>query len=315
MRRCYILILNYKRWEEALECVRSVFTSSYPDFKVILTDNHSGNRSLENIVQDLKDQPVRIPASAGTLKPLLLHHLEFSSTPPATLPELTLVQSDANAGFAAGNNIAIRVVQKEDAWVWLLNPDMTVDRDTLTQMIRCAQTADNAIVGAVHRSFYDHEKVIMYGGARVNYWTGNNSLTKKPKDIPRTGFISGGSLLTGASTYRAIGLLPEEYFLYWEETDWCYRAKEKGFPIVVCLDATCYDKRSTSIGTGFLADYLYTRNGLLFLKRYKKGYLPLAFLMISVRIAKKLVLGQGGRAKGVLRGAMDFLTGRRYEKK
>ncbi len=315
MKPCYILVVNYKRWEEALECIRSVFASVYPNFKVILTDNHSGNQSLERIMQHLQDDLIQKPGSTGPLKPLLLHHLAFSSTPPAELPDLTLVQNDANAGFAAGNNIAIRAVQKEDAWIWLLNPDMTVDSQTLTQMIGCAQTADNAVVGAVHRSFYDHEKVIMYGGARVNYWMGNNSLIKHVKDIPKTGFISGGSLLTDASTYRAIGTLPEHYFLYWEETDWCYQAKERGFPIIVCLQATCYDKRSTTIGTGFLADYLYTRNGLLFLRKYKKGYLPLAFLMATFRIAKKLVLGQGGRAKGVLLGVTDFLTGRRYENK
>jgi len=315
MKPCYILVVNYKRWEEALECIRSVFASTYPNFKVILTDNRSDNQSLEMIRQDLEDKPVELPVSRGQLKTILVRHQAFASLAVSQLPDLTLVQNDANPGFAAGNNIALRAVMGEDAYIWLLNPDMTVAEDTLTEMIRCAQSGSNTIVGAVHRSFYDHEKVILYGGARVNYWIGNNSFISKPEDIGRTGYISGGSLLTDASSFRTVGLLPEEYFLYWEETDWCYQAREKGFPIVVCERATCYDKRSTTIGNGFWADYFYTRNGLLFLKKFKRAYLPSALLMTFFRVAKKLALGQGGRAKGVMLGAIDFLTGRRYEKK
>lgn len=315
MKPCYILVVNYKRWEEALECIRSVFTSTYPAFKIILTDNHSGNQSLEMIRQDLLDKPIQLPASRGPLSTILIHHLAFAALPPSQLPDLTLVQNDANAGFAAGNNIALRAVMGEDAYIWLLNPDMTVAADTLSEMVLCAQTSNNAIVGAVHRSFYDHGKVILYGGSRVNYWIGNNSFITKAEDIGRTGYISGGSLLTDASSFRTVGLLPEDYFLYWEETDWCYQARQKGFSIVVCKQATCYDKRSTTIGNGFWADYFYTRNGLLFLKKFKSAYLPSAFLMTFLRVAKKLALGQGGRARGVMLGAIDFLTGRRYEKK
>jgi len=313
MKRCYILILNYKKWQEALECTRSVLASSYPDLRIIIIDNNSGNRSLEQLKQELQDRAVQnVPGEADIL---LVDHRAFATRAPARLPLITLVQNDVNAGFAAGNNVALRAVMQEDAYVWLLNPDMTVKEDTLAQMVGCARATTNAIVGAVHRSFYDVEKVILYGGARVNYWSGNNALIKKPEDIGRAGFISGGSLLTDAATYRAVGLLPEDYFLYWEETDWCYRARKSGFSIVVCPEATCYDKRSTTIGSGFLADYFYTRNGLLFLKKFKSGFLPSALSMVVVRIAKKLVMGQGRRAKGVLLGAIDFLTGRRYEKK
>jgi GT2 family glycosyltransferase len=315
VKPCYILVVNYKRWEEALECIRSVFVSDYPDFKVILTDNCSDNGSLEKIRQDLQDRPVEVSGISRPLNTLLVPRQEFAALPPSKLPDLTLVQNDSNAGFAAGNNIALRVVMEEDAFIWLLNPDMTVAPDTLAAMIRCAQSGEHTVVGSVHRSFYDHEKVILYGGARVNYWLGNTSFIKKPEDIGRTGYISGGSLLADASTFRAVGILPEDYFLYWEETDWCYQARGKGFPIVVCPEATTYDKRSTTIGNGFWADYFYTRNGLLFLKKFKRAYVPSAFLMTFVRVAKKLALGQGGRAKGVMLGAIDFLTGRRYEKK
>ena len=84
-------------------------------------------------------------------------------------------------------------------------------------------------------------------------------------------YISGGSLFTHINSFNDLGLLPEEYFLYWEETDWCYRAKKKGYELRLCEKAVCYDKVSSSIGKSFLADYYYTRNGLFFLSKFKKS--------------------------------------------
>ena len=310
MKLCYVIILNYKRWDETVESVRSVFASSYPAVKVVVVDNASGNASLEQIRQALAsadDKDLRQPA--------LMDHTAFSAMRPADLGRLTLVQNHRNAGFAGGNNIAIRTLCQEDAWLCLLNPDMTLERDALLHLIRCAERKENSIVGTVHRSYQNPEKLVMYGGARVNYWSGNSSLILREKDIRRIQFISGGCLLTDAASYRTIGPLPEDYFLYWEETDWCYKATANGYSIIVCRDAISYDKRSTAIGNGFIADYFYVRNGLLFLRKYKTAYLPTAFALIFVRIAKKLLLGQTARARGSSRGIIDFLTGRRYENK
>jgi GT2 family glycosyltransferase len=315
MKVCYIVILNYKRWDETLGCIRSVFTSTYPAFRVIVIDNDSGNGSLERLAEDLGRRPIRFGRADSPVVPAVMDAAAFSTADLGKLPEITLVQNLRNAGFAGGNNVALRRLLFEDAYIWLLNPDMTVVGNTLSEMIRMAELGPDAVIGSVHYSFTQPERIIQLGGARVNYWSGNASFIRKAKDTGRLGYISGGSLLADAAVYRAVGVLPEDYFLYWEETDWCYRARQKGFRMVVCQEAITYDKRSTTIGSGFLADYFYTRNGLLFLKKYKRQFLPTAFLMAFFRIAKKLVLGQGARARGVAQGTLDFLTGRRYENK
>jgi GT2 family glycosyltransferase len=237
----------------------------------------------------------------------------FSAADPLTLPDLVFIQNDRNTGFAGGNNVALSCLVQAEAYILLLNPDMTVDPNALDEMVRLAGREPDAVIGSVHRSFNDPGMTIQYGGARVNYWSGNTSFIKTPEQVDRIDYISGGCLLADAAVYRAVGILPEDYFLYWEETDWCYRAQEKGFSMRVCTEAITFDKRSTTIGNGFLAEYFYTRNGLLFLKKYKRRYLFTAFMLVIARVAKKLVLGQPARAGGMVRGVVDFVTGRKYE--
>ena len=89
-------------------------------------------------------------------------------------------------------------------------------------------------------------------------------------NLSRLDFISGGCLFTHAINFKRNGLLPEKYFLYWEETDWCYHARKKGCLLNVCTAAVCYDKISTIIGKGYLANYYYTINGLRFTSAIRK---------------------------------------------
>jgi GT2 family glycosyltransferase len=113
--------------------------------------------------------------------------------------------------------------------------------------------------------------------------------------------------LTKASNFRELGVLPEEYFLYWEETDWCFRARQAGYELAVCTTAICYDKGGTTIGRGALADFFYTRNGLLFVSKYKKGKLAGALLFAGLRLTRRILSGQWSRAKGMSKGIAAFL--------
>lgn len=310
MKKCYIVILNYKRWEDAVECVASVFRSRYAPFTVIVIDNHSGNHSLDNIISALYASPA-IPGASGRPACVLLDKSALSRTALTTAEGLVLVQNDRNAGFAGGNNIVLSLLKEEDAYIWLLNPDMTVQENTLGALMHVA--GRRAIAGAVLKSSADREKVLMYGGGKVNYWSGTISFIEKTSQLPALEYISGGSMLVHASAFNDVGLLPEDYFLYWEESDWCYAALKKGYTLQVSLDAVCYDKVSTTIGRGFLSDYFYTRNGLLFIKKYKPWGLPTALSLVIFRVIKKLLAGEAARAKGVIKGTADFLTNRRYE--
>lgn len=315
MKKCYIIVLNYKKWEDSVACLRSVFSSTYTNFTLIIADNNSNNQSIENIIAELSSSPVKKAGSDEIIKFIHLKGIFQLETQPIEFPELVFIQNSHNFGFGAGNNIVLRLLLKEDAYIWLLNPDMIINEFTLEQLIHSSQKNSKAIIGAVTRSFDKPETILFYGGGKINFLSATVSPARRIHQIQNLDYISGGSMFIQTSHLEAVGLLSEDYFLYWEETDWCYNAVKKGFPIEVCLQAVCYDKISTTIGKGFLGDYFYTRNGLLFLAKYKGWYLITALFSVFVRVAIRIFSGKLKRAKGMTKGIIDFLTGARYENK
>lgn len=307
MQNCYVIIVNYKRWEDTVECLRCLFASSYPYIKALVVDNCSGNQSLENILHSFKDQPLFRSTDNAKIMPVLKNDTTLAMLNFSQLPDLLLVQHQRNAGFAAGNNLVLQYIQQLDGYVFLLNPDMTVHSLAIAALVAKLATAEKTVLGLVTKDDAHKEKILFYGGGTINYLTATVRMLRCWKPGNKIDYISGGALFTTTSTVREVGLLPEDYFLYWEETDWCRQAVQKEVSLEVCTDAICYDKVSTVIGRGFLSDYYYTRNGLLFLKKYAWWGIPTAILVTFVRITKRMLMGEWSRARGMFKGIVDFL--------
>ena len=302
----YIVVVNYREWQDVKECLESIFQSHYTDYKVFVVDNDSGNNSLEQLMKwldssDLKtDRPIHKKYYTGAE---FLNEIQIQD-----LPELVLVQHSENRGFAAGNNIVLRHLVNQDAYVWLLNPDMVVEKNTMSELVRFAKDQPRrSVIGAVVKYYSNPDRIHFFGGARINFNTATIVPVVKPEDVHTLDYIGGGSLFVHAGHFNELGLLPENYFLYWEETDWCYHAKQKGFAMIVCPTAICYDKISTSIGKSYLADYYYTLNGLTFISKYKKNRLPVVLSASFLRFMKRVVTGQWSRSKGVINGIVNFI--------
>ena len=313
MKKCYIIVLNYKNWDDTLGCLRSVFESTYPEFTLVVIDNNSQNDSIGHIISDISAKPVIKASSGQAIRFLHIQHNELDETRPSDYPDLVLVQNHRNAGFGGGNNIILRKLAGENSYIWLLNPDMTIETNTLEHFVKAASRTPKSILGSVTKSFDQPERVLFYGGGKIHFFAGTVSLSKTKEQVKDIDYISGGSMFFHGTYLETLGLLPEWYFLYWEETDWCYRAGKQGYLLDVCFEAVCYDKISTTIGRGFLSDYFYTRNALLFLQKYKPWYVVTAIFAVFARIFMRIVRGEKKRAHGMIKGVTDFLTGRRYE--
>ena len=305
MNRVFVVIVNYQNWQDTLECLQSLFHSSYSNYKVFVVDNASANHSLEHLIAEMDV----FSREVKSLRSITLAADEFENTHSIEcLPELVFIQHQRNEGFAAGNNAVLAKLKNEDAYVWLLNPDMLVEKNAMAALVDFAGQHDKrSIIGSVIKYHGEPLKVYSYGGAKINFNTATVDFITNADDGGSIDFISGGSLFTHASGFKELGLLPEKYFLYWEETDWCYNAKTKGYRLLVCSDSICYDKLSTTIGKSFMADYYYTRNGLLFTSKYKKGKVPLAVFMTMFRMMKRILGGQWKRSYGVYKGMLAFL--------
>ncbi|MBC7922930.1 MAG: glycosyltransferase family 2 protein [Ferruginibacter sp.] len=322
--KVYLLILNYNGWEDTIENLESALQQDYSNYQVVVVDNHSPNHSLDYIRQWAEGRldvwtppgsPLRHLITPRLHKPVPYDLLTAQTLPdrsPGQLTKpLTLIQAGTNEGFAAGNNLFLNFVLREDAYVWLLNPDMLAERNAVSQLVSYAQSArEDAVIGCVIRDYLTPSKLLIYGGGRNNPLSGTITFIQEQQQSDQLDYIHGGALFTHLRNFERIGLLPEEYFLYGEEQDWCHQAKSAGIAMAVCGSAVGYDKVSTSIGKGSRAEYFYTRNALMFYKKYYGRFIPIILGFNVLRVAKRLLQRETGRARAVVNASRDFMLSR-----
>src|SRR5690349_11689260 len=268
----YIIIVNYIQWQDTRECVESILQSGFKNYKIFIVDNASPNNSIAPLQGWMQEK------FTGNYK--YWAEKEFrDSANSGNFASVNLIAHERNGGFASGNNLVLYKLVNEDGYVWLLNPDMIVRNDTMERLVKFAEAQySETIIGASILSWPGNDKLLFYGGGRVRLLFGTVQVIREKHKLEKMDYISGACLFNHASAFKKYGLLTEDYFIYWEETDWCYRAKQQGADLLVCRNAVCYDKISTVIGKGYLANYYYSRNGLLFLSKYSRGNVRLALV-------------------------------------
>jgi GT2 family glycosyltransferase len=223
-----IIVLNYKNYEDTLECLRSLAAITYPDTELYVVDNDSRNDSLGHIQRDL---------SARRIAHAVITENEIDA--PAAIRENTvLIQASRNLGYAGGNNLGIRLALARGAdAVLILNNDTLVGKDFLEPLVRYA--GEHEQVGSVGPKVLDTKGQIERSCARrritpwhyfftmgigkrlfpVNYWTRRHTYQGEyPFDCPReVDVLSGCCMLIKSSVLHRLGMLDENTFLFAEE--------------------------------------------------------------------------------------------------
>ena len=159
-------------------------------------------------------------------------------------------------GFAGGNNIALRHVLCDGLeYAWLLNNDTEVDTAALRELL--AVSEKNPAVGMISsKIYYFGTPVLWYAGAEINPWTGRaRARGKNQKDTGeydtacQTGYATGCSLLVRSKVIRMIGMMRQDYFLYYEETDWNIRAQNSGWQSWYAPKSVVFHKVGQSLRT------------------------------------------------------------------
>lgn len=293
--RVYIAVLNYNCSNDTIECIESICDLHYKNFEIILIDNNS----TDNSISDLDDYIFK----KGCFN--VVNKSEDSI-------KICFLKLERNYGYAGAYNIAIESLVNENGFVWLVNPDMTLDKFSLTHLVNLANSSvGEHIIGTVTNSYEIEDEMLFYGGGVLRKYFGTVKMNSL-KSSMKLDYINGNSLFVNIDLFRKYGYFPKEYFLYWEETDWCFTLKKKGVKFLVSGDSIGYDKGGTSIGRGFLAEYYYTRNGLYFTKKHF-GYLALtsSLLYLNIRILKWLLRFKIERVKGIIIGVNHFLLNRK----
>lgn len=252
-----IITVNYNQCQVTGQLLRSLQTINYRNTEILVVDNGSTSQPIDSLI------------------------FQF--------PRVHFLKSPQNLGFAGGNNLAIRKAKGD--YFLFLNNDTEVDPDFLTPLVECLQQKANAGMASPKINYFTDKNLIQYAGSsEMNPYTGRNRcIGYQEQDrgqfdaIYPTAFIHGAAMLVAREVLEKVGLMDESFFLYYEELDWCARARQAGFTVWYVGESVVYHKESVSTGqdSPFKLYYL-TRNRLLFMRRnYPVHQWLLNFLFFS----------------------------------
>lgn len=315
-KKVYIILLNYNGWQETIECLESVLKSDYKNYQIIVVDNDSPNNSMDYIInwaegkqevnynENFQLKHLSQPFEKKPLEYILYDQKEALNTKNIEKYKklnnsLIFIQAGENTGFAGGNNIGIKYALAKDdfEYIWLLNNDTVIEKNSLSSLVSYANKNQLGISGS-SLMYYDNPKKIQAYGGHVNKFFGTCTHILDIKDIQnKLDYIVGASFLIDKKVIDKIGLLPEEYFLYYEETDYCFNARNNGFKLGIDIESIVYHKEGVSTGGSYngnkkseFSDILSIKNRIKFHKKYLGGRLGLyigLFITILNRIKRK----------------------------
>jgi GT2 family glycosyltransferase len=284
----YVILVNWNGWSDTAECLDACMHLEGAEFRLLVVDNASTDESVTEL--------------------------------STRYPQVRLVRSEINLGFAGGNNLGIRIALDEGAdLVWLLNNDTTVAPDALKTLVECAREHPEAGMFGSKVYFYNSPTKIWSAGGelaptKAGYprHTGANQPDdgrwESERDVE---YLSGCSLLVRREVIERIGMLREDYFMYWEDVDWSVRAQEAGWSCRYVPKSRVWHKVSASLkNAGFLDLRYETRNRLYFYTRNRPKRLAGVELWTLRDVASLWVRGKWADGAARLAGVLDFLLGR-----
>lgn len=284
-----IIILNWNGWEDTVECLESLYQNKYDNYRVILVDNDSTDDSAEKIKKYLQGE-LEVTSNYFNYqknnKPLKFLELdEDEIVEELNIPSgnLILIENVQNHGFARGNNIGIQFALNsyEPEYFLLLNNDTVVDPEFLVEMVNTARS--DAGVGFVgpKTCLYSEKNVIQAaGGGNIDFSRGeSHEMGFMKKDTGKydadiyIDYVGGSCLMVKREVIDKVGLLDENYFMYWEDVDWCFNGREAGYKSIYSYKSKIWHKYGTS-SQNYFKTYYHNRNRLYFMRKHapKKYY-------------------------------------------
>jgi len=247
-----VVILNWNGELDTLDCLASVGNIDYPNFMAMVVDNGSVDNSVTTIRKDY--------------------------------PGVQIIETGSNLGYAGGNNVGIKWALEHGAdYVLLLNNDTEVAPDLIDVFVEAARTHLDGGMFSARIEYFSEPGRIWNSGVVWDRRLGHFNALNIKTGVQETATANGCALFVPSGVIRRIGLLDEQFFLTYEETDWCYRAKKSNYHCYVVADALVRHKVSASIGGSEspLACYFWVRNQLFWANRH---------LPLPDRIAVKLAV-------------------------
>lgn len=244
MSKIYIIILNYNKHEDTTNCINHLHKSNLPaNTKIIIVDNSTTDQSKKILSK--------------------------------TFPDIKLIKTKKNRGFANGNNFGIRLALKDNAThVMIINPDVTVGKSFLKPLLKTFDLNPKAgLVSPVHQHKQNGQTFFGLGG-RVDWKTTKcehlNTKGLALKKPTKYQFVSFACVLIKREVFEKIGLLNELYFMYLEDVDYCLTASKAGFDCLIDPKVKIHHDTSSSFDIPTQKLKISFVSQLKFIKRWLK---------------------------------------------
>lgn len=279
LKRTAVVLLNYNSFQDTVNCIHQLKEIGVEKRSIIVVDNHSTNESID--------------------------HLK--------LEKVNLVQSKVNKGYGAGNNLGLlKAIELGFQYVCVMNSDIQFEYDFLTPLIKRLDNHSN--IGVIGPTILTRQtKKIFSQGGFFHFYSGKAYFDKIKNLSHKDGmidvdYISGACLVTRAATIKQVGLIPEVYFLNFEDNEWCLNFKKNELKVVCDLHENVIHEGESTINTiSGLQTYFLRRNMVLFEKRNANFVqFIIFFTRLSFRMVRNLVLKKNkGENKAFIDGIFE----------
>lgn len=259
-----IITINYNGLEDTCALIESIPFNE--NMEVIVVDNASNNQEAEIIAK--------------------------------RYPQVNVIKNERNLGFAGGNNLGIQAAHGK--YIFIINNDTNFKDFNINALIRrMASSKEIAIVcpkirfawgtNPIQFAGYTPLSKITIRNQAIGFNEEDHGLYDTPHPSP---YAHGAAMLIRKDAIEKVGLMPECYFLYYEEIDWSIMFTRAGYQIWYDPECTIYHKESQATGQNSpLRTYYITRNRLLLVKRNPKEFIqPLAYLYLCCIVALRDIL-------------------------
>jgi GT2 family glycosyltransferase len=225
-----IIIPNYNGIKDLRSCLQSLRKLKYTDKEIIVVDSGSTDGSAQLVSEEF--------------------------------PEVKLIKTE-EMGIGEANNIGIKAA-KGDLIVFDLNNDDIVDENWLTYLVKSIETSPNIGVVCGKRYLKGQDKILDSAGARIHFLTGTvPAIGRGRTDSAKYDVMKEVDYvpvpMVKREVFDKIGLCDPEYYLYYEEPDFCLRAKKAGYTVLYVPSAVFWHRRSATIGKGSPRKHYYER--------------------------------------------------------
>lgn len=284
-----VILVNYNGYEDTIRCLQSFREVRYKNYCIYIVDNGSTNNSYSVLKE-----------YCGCNKDI----------------KTKIIKSTANLGFSGGNNIGIKDALSAGAdYILLLNNDTVVTPDFLDILVG---NADENTIVAPRMMYWKDKNIVWYAGGQLSKIFGrawHNNINKELDSVIDTKhkevtFISGCCMLIHREIFNKIGLLEEKYFLYYEDTEYCWRALNNGIRLYYVGDSVIFHNVSSSTGhNSCLMNYYKIRNRMYLIKEYVNGRKKItSFLLAHAEIVIGILIRKY-QFEAVKAGIKDYKAG------